>query len=269
MIAWRENWHLFVGVFVGFLAVGGGGLGIAVCVRSAPRTSMTAEPPTPAATIAVDPQASAKAEAAKSRADSARANSDRTKRIEGYHTWAPAQRASSALASGRNLKIATEVGAELAEAGRDDQEKNNLIGIFAVGRSSALLAAGSDADRMEWGAANAGFLSLSRIKHIKMAEKTSISESRKDPGANMGKWLEVSGSVVQIRRDEKVFRGLMLSESLKAISFITASTTKGIVEGSPGTFVGLLVSDYNFANVSGGQTQSLLLAGHFTGQGQD
>ena len=66
-----------------------------------------------------------------------------------------------------------------------------------------------------------------------------------------------------------MFRGLMFTDGLKAISFVTASTTNGIVEGTAATFVGLLVSDYNFANVSGGETQSLLLAGHFTGQGQD
>jgi len=78
--------------------------------------------------------------------------------------------------------------------------------------------------------------------------------------------LRVDGTVLQITKSGAGFEGLIFTPDQKAISFRTQGATKGIVEDSSVTFVGLLVGQHNFPNVSGGQTQSLMLAGHFLGQ---
>jgi hypothetical protein len=216
------------------------------------------------------PQASVSeqaSQAARSRAEAAA----RTKRVESYRAWTQTQREGSAAASGRNLKLDVSVREELAEAAESEQEKATITGLFHANRASALLASGNanatEAVAIAFKAA--ALLRVATIKHIKSVEKTTIAESKKDPIANQGKWIDVSGTIVQIRRDGDVFHGLLMTPGLKPISFATAGATKGIVEDSQVTFVGLLVSEYNFPNVSGGETQSLMLAGHFTGQGQD
>lgn len=39
-----------------------------------------------------------------------------------------------------------------------------------------------------------------RIRDIKMLQKTTIAEARKDPATVRGKWVEASGTVLQIQR---------------------------------------------------------------------
>jgi hypothetical protein len=91
----------------------------------------------------------------------------------------------------------------------------------------------------------------------------SRGEAMNDPVAQRGKVILASGQVAQIHRDGPVFVGTLVSEALKATHFVTPFDTGKIVEGTYGTFRGMFAQEYDYPNVSGGETQAVALVGAF------
>ncbi len=73
----------------------------------------------------------------------------------------------------------------------------------------------------------------------------------------------MSGNVVEIHARSGVYEGAIMSDDGRVAHFVTPLDTDGIVSGSWAAFRGVFVQEYDYANVSGGQTQSMLLVGGF------
>jgi hypothetical protein len=95
--------------------------------------------------------------------------------------------------------------------------------------------------------------------------KTTRAEFAKDPAAERGKVLKVSGTIVQIQREGPLFVGI-LSDDLRFVSFFTPGRTAGIVDGSTASFVGVAMQKFSYTNAVGGQTEAVLVVGRFVGQ---
>jgi len=89
----------------------------------------------------------------------------------------------------------------------------------------------------------------------------------KDSGPERGKRLCTSGTVVQIKADasggEKVFEGLLMTNSMDAVRFVAVGSTDDILENSVARFCGVAIGRHSFPNVSGGQTLAVLAVGMF------
>jgi hypothetical protein len=91
----------------------------------------------------------------------------------------------------------------------------------------------------------------------------SLAEAKKDPASSRGKAMRVSGRIIEIRKSGELFDGAMATDGGTIVHFDTMMSTDGIFEGSYASFRGVFIQEYAYANVSGGQTRSLLLVGAF------
>lgn len=97
-------------------------------------------------------------------------------------------------------------------------------------------------------------------------DETSIGKVKKDSDAERGKRMCVSGSIVQIAKDARVpgaFFGNLMTGSFNVVNFVSFGSTGELVEHSHVRFCGVVAGNYAFANVSGGETQSVQMAGVF------
>ncbi len=60
-----------------------------------------------------------------------------------------------------------------------------------------------------------------------------------------------------------MFVGTLMTDSMNAIYFVTPFDTGQIVEGSYASFRGIFAQEYDYPNVSGGETQAVALVGAF------
>lgn len=191
-------------------------------------------------------------------------------RIAQYKAWGRDQRVGSADASGWDQSKDLNVVDELVRAADSEEERAQIGMAFRTARARSVLKGAKDgmvvAPEVFKAAALLGNVS---IRHLRSVEHTSIGEVRKDPAPHRGKLVEVQGSIVQIRREGAFFQGLLMGNGFKPIHFITPGSTDKLVEDSRASFVGLFAHQYAFANVAGGETQSIVLVGHFKGQGMD
>jgi hypothetical protein len=93
--------------------------------------------------------------------------------------------------------------------------------------------------------------------------QTNAPDARKDPDSARGSAMKVSGTIVEIRAEGSVAQGALATGNLSFIRFVTAMSTQGLYPDSWATFVGVFVQEYDYPNVSGGQTRSLLVVGAF------
>jgi hypothetical protein len=97
--------------------------------------------------------------------------------------------------------------------------------------------------------------------------ETSPALVRKDPDAERGKRACVRGTIVEI----KVFRldfgrgyeGLLMTNDVQFVKFGAVGSTGTLVADSPARFCGVVTGEHAFANVSGGQTRTVLMVGMF------
>lgn len=96
-------------------------------------------------------------------------------------------------------------------------------------------------------------------------DETSIAKVKKDSDAERGRRMCVRARISQIFKEKGtgLYSGLMLTTGYDAVSFISFGSTGELVEGSRARFCGLVTGRYSFANVSGGQTQSVQMVGAF------
>lgn len=107
------------------------------------------------------------------------------------------------------------------------------------------------------GGANGGLSMLDTLP------KSSIAEAKKDPAQVRGKVIRASGNIVEIRTTNGIAEGSIATDNLSIVRFVTPLATDNLFQDSWATFEGAFVQEYDFANVSGGQTKSVLLVGAF------
>lgn len=107
-----------------------------------------------------------------------------------------------------------------------------------------------------------------KFEEISKLPSTNHAEAMKDPSAERGRAILASGRVVQIDRDGTYFKGIICQGTFcdKTYYFVTPGETRGIVEDKLVKFAGIMSQKYSYANVSGGQTHSIMLVGYFKGQ---
>jgi hypothetical protein len=95
--------------------------------------------------------------------------------------------------------------------------------------------------------------------------KTSLAEAAKDPDSARGSVIRASGTVIEIRKvTGTLFQGSLASDDgAHIVYFVTSMPTTGVYANSWAVFRGAFVQEYDYANVSGGETRSLLLVGGF------
>ena len=94
-------------------------------------------------------------------------------------------------------------------------------------------------------------------------DKTTAREAMKDPAGNRGRVMSVSGSVIELRKSGTYYEGAIMTSSGTVVRTFTPLSTK-VVSDEWATFKGVFVQEYNYPNVSGGQSRSLLLVGAFS-----
>lgn len=94
--------------------------------------------------------------------------------------------------------------------------------------------------------------------------KTTLKDAAKDPGSARGGVARTSGTVIEIHAGKQgTFEGALAGEGANVVRFLTPDPTGGIYAESWASFRGVFVQQFNYANVSGGETQSLVLVGGF------
>jgi len=98
-------------------------------------------------------------------------------------------------------------------------------------------------------------------------DETSSKMVRKDIDLARGKRMCVRGFIVEIERQKgttnPVYAGLLMAEGRDAHHFFAVGSTGELVAQSRARFCGVVTGIYSFANVSGGQTQSIQMVGMF------
>lgn len=147
-----------------------------------------------------------------------------------------------------------------------EQERTRLRRIAGAEEAMKAAASGVDGEHMSASTIAGVLFALEKagtVETLREMPKTTLGAAAKDPGAARGSAIVVSGSVVEIRRSDAFYEGAIATDSMKIARFVTKLPTRGIEQGSWATFRGVFVQEYDYPNVSGGQTRSLLLAGAF------
>jgi hypothetical protein len=102
-------------------------------------------------------------------------------------------------------------------------------------------------------------------RFFKYLKTTTLAEALKSPSAARGKVLSTAGNVVEIREEGGSTHGsIMVGEHV--VYFLTPLSTEGVVQGSWASLKGVMLQEYAYANVSGGQTRSILVVGALNGR---
>lgn len=100
---------------------------------------------------------------------------------------------------------------------------------------------------------------------IQRLPETTHARVLKDSESEVGKRMCVSGTVVQISKEQgtKLFSGTLMSDDMKPVFYIAAASTGDIVGQARGKFCGVVTGRYSYGNVSGGTTHAVRLVGLF------
>lgn len=98
---------------------------------------------------------------------------------------------------------------------------------------------------------------------LDLVHGTTLADAKKDPDEARGKRIRVGGNIIEIHASGGGAEGALMTDGLTVVRFYTGMSTDGIYDGGWATFVGVFIQEYDYANVSGGETRSYLLAGAF------
>ncbi len=98
---------------------------------------------------------------------------------------------------------------------------------------------------------------------LDIVPRAQLADAKKDPESSRGKLVKAGGSIVEIHQKDGITEGALMTDGATVVHFFTSMATTGIYDGAWASFVGVFVQEYDYANVSGGQTRSYLLVGAF------
>lgn len=87
---------------------------------------------------------------------------------------------------------------------------------------------------------------------------TTLRDAKKDPEGSRGKVTSVTGNVIEIRKSGELFEGALATDDLTIVRFVTMMSTAGIYGEKRAVFRGIFLQEFDYDNVSGGQTRALL-----------
>lgn len=150
-------------------------------------------------------------------------------------------------------------------ASADDKERTLMGAIIGAELAAFTVKQAKDGSDLSAGviAKAAGVLSANGRWGLQYLPTTSRGSAMKDPESQRGKVIMVSGHVVQIHREGSIFWGTIMTDNFNAFYYITPFGTGQIEEGTFATFRGIFVQEYDYPNVSGGETQAAALVGAF------
>lgn len=158
-----------------------------------------------------------------------------------------------------------QVDAIIEGAPPSDQPRLTRISMAAAAED--LAKAASDGTQLSVAQAGpiAGLLARADVglAALDLMSPTSLAEAKKDPAGARGKVLRVSGRIIEIRKTGDLFEGALATDNGSIVRFATMLSTAKLFEDSYATFRGVFVQEYDYPNVSGGQTRSLYLVGGF------
>lgn len=98
--------------------------------------------------------------------------------------------------------------------------------------------------------------------------ETSIPKVKKDPQPERSRRLCLSGSIVEIAKQDigaapPVFSGMLLAAGGEPVHFIAVRDTGDLVAGSSARFCGVVTGLYSYRNTVGGMAQAVQLVGIF------
>lgn len=102
-----------------------------------------------------------------------------------------------------------------------------------------------------------------RLAMLELVPKATVAEARRKPSSVRGRAITASGTIIEMHQMAELTEGAMLTGDMKIVRFVTTSPVGELDEDSWAKFTGVFVQNYSYANVSGGETQSVLLAGAF------
>jgi hypothetical protein len=98
-------------------------------------------------------------------------------------------------------------------------------------------------------------------------DETSVRKARKDTDAERGKRLCARGRVVQIEKESvagiAIWTGNIMTGNMDFVNFMAGGSTGELVQNDYGRLCGVVIGEYAFSNVSGGQTRSIQVVGMF------
>lgn len=193
--------------------------------------------------------------------------SARQHRVGKIRGWTPAQR----LAWVKHclpLDCGDDEIVDVVHAGATVEEQSALGEVGFV-RSIALFAAGArDGDVLSEGPITS-ILDVYRADPdvpVALLPHATRAAAMKDMVTGRGRFVSVSGTVLQIQREGSVFWSTFTEDTGSPCYLITALDAEGVDEGKRATFEGVVVQRYSYANTIGGAAQSLLLVGKFAGK---
>jgi len=153
----------------------------------------------------------------------------------------------------------------IVATGKTDKERAHLgaVAFAASAREVANLAEDGTSITLAPAAGISTMLRQQGTGFLDELGKTTIAEAQKDPAANRGKLVRVSGSVVSIHKDGDFFEGTLAVGGGRFVYFLTPLPTPGVFQGTWVSYRGVFMQEYAYSNVSGGQTRSLLIVGAF------
>lgn len=100
---------------------------------------------------------------------------------------------------------------------------------------------------------------------IQRLPDTSHARVLKDSEAERGKKICVSGTIVQIAKEQgtKVYSGTLGTPDQKIYFYIAVASTGDLLENSPAKFCGVVTGRFSYSNVTGGTTHAVRLVGLF------
>lgn len=93
--------------------------------------------------------------------------------------------------------------------------------------------------------------------------ETSIPKMKKDPDAERGKRICISGTIVEIQRTNGVFAGNIINDAVEVVTFLAAGDTGNLVGNSTAKFCGIATGLFSYSNTAGGTTNAVRVAGAF------
>jgi hypothetical protein len=184
----------------------------------------------------------------------------REKQATACASWTPAQREAYLRIGGH-----TQDAVDGCIDGAPVSERAGLELVSYATAAEELAKTASDGSELSVQAI-AGISRIMQLVGLPMVDKckkTTMGEAKKDPGAERGKALSVTGRVIEIHGNGGLFDGGIATDGVTIVHFETPMSTRGIVEGSYVTFRGVFVQEYAYKNVTNGQTRSVALVGAF------
>ena len=191
----------------------------------------------------------------------AQAVKDRAALVAQFSAATPAAR-EAALRSCVARSCSSDESSPIYAAAKDERERSRLYVVSAATNAQHIAQGGTDGDMSIAATALAVVVEHADPKILDALPKTSGAEARKDPDESRGKVISASGNVLEIRRSDNFFEGALVTDSGNIVRFITPKAD-GVTDGTWASFRGIFVQEYDYANVSGGETRSILLVGRF------